>query len=86
MPNGLSQKRRGPLKRELRGSPVLTMYKGKSMSGKALLVLQTCSLRGRGFGAEGGVGEVVFNTSMTGYQRYSLIRPTGQIVTMTYRR
>jgi carbamoyl-phosphate synthase small subunit len=42
--------------------------------------------RGEGFGAEGeAVGEVVFNTSMTGYQEI-LTDPSyfGQIVTMTY--
>src|SRR6185295_5746071 len=42
--------------------------------------------RGRGFGAEGEVaGEVVFNTSMTGYQEI-LTDPSydGQIVAMTY--
>jgi carbamoyl-phosphate synthase small subunit len=42
--------------------------------------------RGRGFGAEAEVvGEVVFNTSMTGYQEI-LTDPSycGQIVTMTY--
>ncbi len=41
---------------------------------------------GTGFGAEGEVfGEVVFNTSMTGYQEI-LTDPSyaGQIVTMTY--
>src|ERR1051325_7389236 len=41
---------------------------------------------GRAFGAEGETfGEVVFNTSMTGYQEV-LTDPsyTGQIVTMTY--
>lgn len=41
---------------------------------------------GRGFGAEGEIhGEVVFNTSMTGYQEI-LTDPSynGQIVTMTY--
>ena len=41
---------------------------------------------GRGFGAEGETfGEVVFNTSMTGYQEV-LTDPSykGQIVTMTY--
>src|SRR5262249_61303504 len=41
---------------------------------------------GRGFGARGEVfGEVVFNTSMTGYQEV-LTDPSykGQIVTMTY--
>ena len=43
-------------------------------------------LEGRSFGAEGeAVGEVVFNTSMTGYQEI-LTDPSykGQIVTMTY--
>ncbi|HSE36338.1 MAG TPA: glutamine-hydrolyzing carbamoyl-phosphate synthase small subunit [Blastocatellia bacterium] len=42
--------------------------------------------RGRGFGAEADVvGEVVFNTSMTGYQEI-LTDPSycGQIITMTY--
>src|SRR5262245_34436355 len=42
--------------------------------------------RGRGFGAEAEVvGEVVFNTSITGYQEI-LTDPSycGQIVTMTY--
>lgn len=42
--------------------------------------------RGYGFGAEGeGIGEVVFNTSMTGYQEI-LTDPSyrGQLVTMTY--
>ena len=41
---------------------------------------------GRSFGAEGEItGEVVFNTSMTGYQEI-LTDPSyrGQIVTMTY--
>src|SRR5213078_2188219 len=41
---------------------------------------------GRGFGAQGeAFGEVVFNTSMTGYQEV-LTDPSykGQIVTMTY--
>src|SRR3954451_24101031 len=41
---------------------------------------------GRGFGADGETfGEVVFNTSMTGYQEV-LTDPSykGQIVTMTY--
>jgi carbamoyl-phosphate synthase small subunit len=54
---------------------------------KALLVLFDGTVfEGRGFGAEGEVvGEVVFNTSMTGYQEIltdSSYR--GQIVTMTY--
>ncbi len=54
---------------------------------KALLVLEDGMVfEGSGFGAEGEVfGEVVFNTSMTGYQEI-LTDPSynGQIVTMTY--
>jgi carbamoyl-phosphate synthase small subunit len=54
---------------------------------KALLVLSDGMVfEGRGFGAEGEtIGEVVFNTSMTGYQEI-LTDPSykGQIVTMTY--
>lgn len=54
---------------------------------KALLVLQDGTVfEGTAFGAEGeAVGEVVFNTSMTGYQEI-LTDPSykGQIVTMTY--
>ncbi len=54
---------------------------------KAVLVLEDGSLyRGYGFGAPGETGgEVVFNTSMTGYQEV-LTDPSyhGQIVTMTY--
>jgi carbamoyl-phosphate synthase small subunit len=57
------------------------------MSGKALLVLSDgIVFEGRGFGCEGeAMGEVVFNTSMTGYQEI-LTDPSyrGQIVTMTY--
>jgi len=57
------------------------------MSGKALLVLSDgIVFEGRGFGHEGeALGEVVFNTSMTGYQEI-LTDPSykGQIVTMTY--
>jgi len=57
------------------------------MSGKALLVLSDGMVfEGRGFGYEGeALGEVVFNTSMTGYQEI-LTDPSykGQIVTMTY--
>jgi carbamoyl-phosphate synthase small subunit len=57
------------------------------MSGKALLLLSdgTC-FDGRGFGYDGEtIGEVVFNTSMTGYQEI-LTDPSyrGQIVAMTY--
>ncbi|HEX7560629.1 MAG TPA: glutamine-hydrolyzing carbamoyl-phosphate synthase small subunit [Candidatus Humimicrobiaceae bacterium] len=54
---------------------------------KAILLLEDGTLfRGIGFGAEGeAIGEVVFNTSMTGYQEI-LTDPSyfGQIVTMTY--
>jgi carbamoyl-phosphate synthase small subunit len=54
---------------------------------KAILALEDGRVwRGRGFGAEAQVvGEVVFNTSMTGYQEI-LTDPSycGQIVTMTY--
>jgi carbamoyl-phosphate synthase small subunit len=54
---------------------------------KALLVLQDgLVFEGEAFGADGeAVGEVVFNTSMTGYQEI-LTDPSykGQIVTMTY--
>jgi len=53
----------------------------------ALLALEDGRIwRGRGFGAQAEVvGEVVFNTSMTGYQEI-LTDPSycGQIVTMTY--
>jgi carbamoyl-phosphate synthase small subunit len=53
----------------------------------ALLVLADGTvLRGRGFGARGTVlGEVVFNTGMTGYQEV-ITDPsyTGQLVTFTY--
>jgi len=54
---------------------------------KAILVLEDgFALEGRSFGAAGeSTGEVVFNTSMTGYQEI-LTDPSyrGQIVTMTY--
>jgi carbamoyl-phosphate synthase small subunit len=57
------------------------------MSGKALLVLSDGMVfEGKGFGYKGeAIGEVVFNTSMTGYQEI-LTDPSykGQIVTMTY--
>ncbi len=57
------------------------------MSGKTLLVLSDgIVFEGRSFGYEGEtIGEVVFNTSMTGYQEI-LTDPSykGQIVTMTY--
>jgi carbamoyl-phosphate synthase small subunit len=55
--------------------------------GKALLVLSDGTFfEGNSFGSEGeAIGEVVFNTSMTGYQEI-LTDPSykGQIVTMTY--
>ncbi|HXX81912.1 MAG TPA: carbamoyl-phosphate synthase domain-containing protein, partial [Thermodesulfovibrionales bacterium] len=54
---------------------------------KAMLVLSDGAVfEGVSFGAEGEtIGEVVFNTSMTGYQEI-LTDPSykGQIVTMTY--
>ncbi|HEU4389416.1 MAG TPA: carbamoyl-phosphate synthase domain-containing protein, partial [Blastocatellia bacterium] len=54
---------------------------------EAILALEDGRVwRGRGFGARAHVsGEVVFNTSMTGYQEI-LTDPSycGQIVTMTY--
>ncbi|MBI3994823.1 MAG: glutamine-hydrolyzing carbamoyl-phosphate synthase small subunit [Nitrospirae bacterium] len=54
---------------------------------KAVLALADGrAFKGYGFGAEGeGIGEVVFNTSMTGYQEI-LTDPSyrGQLVTMTY--
>ena len=57
------------------------------MSSKAFLVLNDgVVFEGIGFGSEGEtIGEVVFNTSMTGYQEI-LTDPSykGQIVTMTY--
>jgi carbamoyl-phosphate synthase small subunit len=57
------------------------------MTRKAILVLEDgTSYEGRSFGAEGfAYGEVVFNTSMTGYQEM-LTDPSyaGQILTLTY--
>lgn len=57
------------------------------MSSKAFLVLSDGMVfEGRGFGYKGeAIGEVVFNTSMTGYQEI-LTDPSykGQIVAMTY--
>jgi carbamoyl-phosphate synthase small subunit len=54
---------------------------------KAILVLSDGTVfKGYGFGAQGeGIGEVVFNTSLTGYQEI-LTDPSycGQLVTMTY--
>ncbi len=57
------------------------------MEVRAFLVLSDGTVfEGRGFGAEGeAVGEVVFNTSMTGYQEILTDSSyKGQIVTMTY--
>jgi carbamoyl-phosphate synthase small subunit len=58
-----------------------------SISKPAILVLEDGrTFRGRSFGAEGeAFGEIVFNTSMTGYQEI-LTDPSyaGQIVCMTY--
>lgn len=58
-----------------------------NLSKKAILVLESGrAFRGLSFGAEGeSVGEMVFNTSMTGYQEI-LTDPSyaGQIVCMTY--
>ncbi|OYT47950.1 hypothetical protein B6U83_04240, partial [Thermoplasmatales archaeon ex4484_36] len=54
---------------------------------KGVLVLEDGSIfEGKGLGAEGeAFGEVVFNTSMTGYQE-ALTDPSyhGQILLMTY--
>jgi carbamoyl-phosphate synthase small subunit len=56
-------------------------------SSEALLVLADGTvLRGKGFGARGtAIGEVVFNTGMTGYQEV-ITDPsyTGQLITFTY--
>src|SRR5437870_4126970 len=58
-----------------------------SVSGKAILALADGRIFvGRGFGATGeAVGEVVFNTAMSGYQEV-LTDPSykGQLVCMTY--
>jgi carbamoyl-phosphate synthase small subunit len=72
-------------------APVKTSYSSPSEnfsnSVKALLVLSDGTVfKADSFGAEGEtIGEVVFNTSMTGYQEI-LTDPSyrGQIVTMTY--
>ncbi|MCP9772143.1 glutamine-hydrolyzing carbamoyl-phosphate synthase small subunit [Synechococcus sp. Tobar12-5m-g] len=57
------------------------------VTGEALLVLADGTvLRGRAFGAKGtAIGEVVFNTGMTGYQEV-ITDPSyaGQLVTFTY--
>ncbi len=61
--------------------------RGDGLNQDALLVLEDGSeFRGRSIGAHGtGVGEVVFNTAMTGYQEI-LTDPSyaSQIVTLTY--
>ena len=63
------------------------MFKVNSLNNQALLALEDGTLfRGIAIGAEGrSVGEVVFNTSMTGYQEI-LTDPSyaRQIVTLTY--
>src|SRR4030095_583403 len=57
------------------------------MTTEAILALEDGrTFRGRAWGAEGErTGEIVFNTSMTGYQEI-ITAPSyaGQIVTMTY--
>lgn len=56
------------------------------MSNALLVLSDGLVFEGRGFGSEGeAIGEVVFNTSMTGYQEI-LTDPSyrGQIVTLTY--
>ncbi len=61
--------------------------KGEAFMNKALLVLADGTVfEGKGFGAPGEtIGEVVFNTSMTGYQEILTDSSyKGQIVTMTY--
>ena len=59
---------------------------GRLMSSPSLVVLADGTwFAGRSFGAPGaGIGEVVFNTSMSGYQEI-LTDPSyrGQLVTMT---
>ena len=63
------------------------MPRMKKQSKRAVLVIEDGrTFQGTSFGAEGeALGEVVFNTSMTGYQEI-LYDPSynGQIVTMTY--
>ena len=67
--------------------PVRSRWSGQRDSEVALLVLADGTVfRGRSFGAQGETaGEVVFNTSMTGYQEI-LTDPSyrGQLVCMTY--
>lgn len=63
------------------------MVRGKKQGKRAVLVIEDGrTFQGNSFGAEGeAVGEVVFNTGITGYQEI-LCDPSynGQIVTMTY--
>ena len=65
----------------------INLIEKMNLSKTAILVLEDGRIfRGRAFGAEGEtVGEMVFNTSMTGYQEI-LTDPSyaGQIVCMTY--
>ena len=63
-----------------------TIFKSPRRSPAVLILEDGAIFRGRAFGATGCAGgEVVFNTSMTGYQEV-LTDPSyhGQIVTMTY--
>ncbi|HKZ57759.1 MAG TPA: carbamoyl-phosphate synthase domain-containing protein, partial [Thermodesulfovibrionales bacterium] len=68
-------------------NPVRNLKPASFNGVKALLVLSDGTVfEGKNFGAEGEtIGEVVFNTSMTGYQEI-LTDPSyrGQIVTRTY--
>ena len=74
---------------ELAPSPQAEAQQGSPQSGPdaALLVLADgLVLRGEAFGARGyAIGEVVFNTGMTGYQEV-ITDPSyeGQLVTFTY--
>ena len=69
------------------GSSHLRRFGNDTMNKRATLLLEDGrAFQGGGHGFEGeAVGEVVFNTSMTGYQEI-LTDPSyaGQIVTMTY--
>jgi len=74
-----------PVEARAVGLPRLEWDGGDDPPG-ALILANGTVVAGRGFGAGGrAVGEVVFNTSMTGYQEI-LTDPSycGQIVTMTY--
>ncbi|MBY0427593.1 MAG: carbamoyl phosphate synthase small subunit, partial [Alphaproteobacteria bacterium] len=67
--------------------PIVPHYPQKPQNANAVLVLSDGSVFwGRGLGKEGeAVGEVCFNTSMTGYQEI-LTDPSyaGQIITFTF--